>query len=268
MPRFSIGCQTYTWEMLGPAWQGKPEEILDAAAAAGYSGVEFSNAMIGPYLDHPEAFERALAARGLACAGFAYARQGFSDPQEYENDLAGAEKALRFAAHFSVVLGLGGPSSPSRQDTDRKLEQALAFFREVSGRAAKMEVRLAVHPHSHHTSLVVTAEEYDRLLCAVEPLGICFNPDTGHILRGGQDLLDCLSRYRPLITHVHIKDVTAAGQWTPLGQGITPLERLFAWLEETGYSGWVVIEEESDGARADPAGAVTANRRYLASLGY
>ena len=45
-----VGCQTYTWEMHGPAWQGSPDNILDAIAAAGYAGVEFSNAMIGAVL--------------------------------------------------------------------------------------------------------------------------------------------------------------------------------------------------------------------------
>ena len=48
----------------------------------------------------------------------------FSDPDEFDDDLEGAEKALRFAAHFGVVLGLGGPSSPSRQDIDRKINPA------------------------------------------------------------------------------------------------------------------------------------------------
>ncbi len=30
-----IGCQTYTWEMLGPRWQGSPDDILDLVSAAG-----------------------------------------------------------------------------------------------------------------------------------------------------------------------------------------------------------------------------------------
>jgi sugar phosphate isomerase/epimerase len=266
MARFSIGCQTYTWEMLGAAWQGPPEAILDALAQAGYAGVEFSNNMIGAFLDQPEQFEAALERRGLHCAGFAYARQGFSDPQQFETDLAGAKAALSFAAHFSAPLCLGGPSSPSRQAYDEKLFQALRFYAEVARRARDLGVRLAVHPHSHHTSLVVTAAEYARLLEAVEPLGLFFNPDTGHILRGGQDLMSCLRRYQDRIIHVHVKDVDEKGAWAPLGQGVTPLRSLFDWLEEVGYAGWVVIEEESEGARQDPAEAVAANRRYLASI--
>lgn len=268
MPRFSIGCQTYSWEMLGADWQGTSDEILDAIAAAGYAGVEFSNNMIGAYLEKPRQFEKALEARGLRCAAFAYARSGFSDPSEFSTDLEGAEKALHFAAHFGVVLGLGGPSSPSRENYDAKLEQALFLYREVARGAKEMGVKLAVHPHSHHTSLVVTAAEYENLLNSIEPDGIQFNPDTGHILRGGQDLMGCLRRFRNRIVHVHIKDVDAQGRWAPLGKGITPTAQLMRWLEETGFTGWVVMEEESDEARQDVAKAVAANRFTLRTMGY
>ena len=54
MNSFKIGCQTYSWEWLGTDWQGTPEQILHAVAAAGYAGVEFSNNMIGRFYDHPE----------------------------------------------------------------------------------------------------------------------------------------------------------------------------------------------------------------------
>jgi sugar phosphate isomerase/epimerase len=172
MALFKIGCQTYSWEMLREEWQGTPDQILESVARAGYAGVEFSNQMIGEYLAQPERFARALAQHGLACAGFAYARTGFTDPAQETADLAGAEAALQFAAHFGVPLCLGGPSSPDRREWVRperseweaKLAQALRFYAQVAGRALKSGVSLAVHAHSHHTSLVLTASEYDRLL--------------------------------------------------------------------------------------------------------
>ncbi len=263
-----IGCQTYTWEMLGGDWRGTPDDILDAAAAAGYSGVEFSNAMIGDYWARPADFEQALRQRGLACAAFAYATTGFTDPAQYEEDLAGAARALSFAAHFGIVLGLGGPSSSDRDDYDAKLAQACRLYAEVARRGREMGVAVAVHPHSHHTSLVLTGDEYDRLLGATEGSGLMFNPDTGHMLRGGLDILDCLKRHRDRIAHVHTKDVSSDGRWQPLGQGITDLPGLLRWLDGVGYAGWLVVEEESDQARANPAAAVAANRAFLKKLGY
>jgi len=127
MAFFKIGCQTFSWEMLGEEWQGTPDQILDTIAKAGYAGVEFSNQMIGEYLAQPVQFAQALAQRGLACAAFAYARTGFTDPAQEAEDLAGAEAALQFAAHFGVPLSLGGPSSQDHSSLVSKMAQALRF---------------------------------------------------------------------------------------------------------------------------------------------
>jgi sugar phosphate isomerase/epimerase len=254
--------------MQGDRWQGSPDDILDAVAKAGYQGVEFSNVMIGDYWDRPDAFRRALADRKLELAAFAYARSGFTDPALYDDDLAGAEKALRFAAQFSVPVGLAGPSSPSRDDYERKFAQACRFCNAMAERAEKLGVIVAVHPHSHHTSLVLTGEEYDRLLAATEASGLRFNPDTGHILRGGQDLLACFQRHRERVVHVHCKDVDAQGCWQPMGKGVCDFPRLFQWLDQTGYRGWLISEEESDLVWKDLPGAMTQNRDYFRSLGY
>jgi sugar phosphate isomerase/epimerase len=253
--------------MLGPKWHGSPDDILDAVAAAGFVGVEFSNNMIGAYVDQPEAFQKALEKRGLACAAFAYATSGFTDPKREAEDLAGAEMGIHFAVHFSVPLCLGGPSSESHEDYEAKFAQACRFYRLVAERAGRRGVTVAVHPHSHHTSLVLTADEYDRLLAATEAAGIMFNPDTGHMLRGGHDLLDSFEKHRARIVHVHIKDVDTAGHWQPLGQGISDYPALLRWLGQAGYRGWLVAEEESDAVWHDAARAIAGDRTYLRSLG-
>ena len=38
-----VGCQTYTWEMLGATWRGSVDDMLDAVAASGYEGIEITN---------------------------------------------------------------------------------------------------------------------------------------------------------------------------------------------------------------------------------
>jgi sugar phosphate isomerase/epimerase len=253
--------------MQGPKWNGSPEEILDAVAAAGYQGIEFSNVMIGDFRDRPDDLRQALLKRGLELAAFAYARGGFTDPATCDDDLAGAEKALRLAARFAVPLVLAGPSSSSRDDYQQKFAQACRFCNLVAERGREQGVTVAVHPHSHHTSLVLTGEEYDRLLAATEASGLMFNPDTGHIVRGGQDLLECFRRHRARVVHVHCKDVDAEGRWQTMGQGICDFPGLFRWLDETGYRGWLISEEESDLVWRDLPGAMAQNRTYFRSLG-
>lgn len=262
-----IGCQTYTWEMLGASWQGAPDDILDAVAAAGYAGVEFSNAMIGPYADAPDRFQAALERRGLVLAAFAFAHNGFTDPGCYEEDLAGARRALAFARAMGVPLCLGGAAAPTRDHYSRDMGQAIRLYRAVAEAGAPLGVTVCVHPHSHYGSLLESAEEYAALLDATADAGLMFNPDAGHVVRGGQDLLACFRRHRDRIRHVHIKDADAAGGWQPLGKGIIPWAELFAFLNESGYTGWIVAEEESAGAYLDPAGAIRGNRAYLRGLG-
>ena len=261
------GHQTYSWEMLGESWRGSADDIMDMVAAAGYEGIEFSNAMIGGYADRPAEFRRALDRRGLVPAAFAYAGSGFTDPDAWEEDLAGAQRALEFAAKLSVPLALAGPSSDSQNDARRKLAQACGFFNEVARRGRDRGVVVAVHPHSHHSSLALRGDQYDTLLAATEESGLMFNPDTGHILRGGMEPVECFRRHITRIVHVHCKDVDSQGRWQPLGEGVCDFPSLVRLLRDSGYRGWLVSEEESDLVRRDLPGAMARNRAYLRSLG-
>ncbi len=261
-----VGCQTYTWQMLGEDWTGTPDDVLDAVSTAGYDGVEFSNVMIGHYLQTPDRFATAVRKRNLVCAAFAYATTGFTTAERFEEDLAGAQRALEFCSVLGIPLCLGGAASPSRDGYDLKFEQAVRFYDAVTEHGVRMGVMVCVHPHSHHGSLIESAEEYDRILSITAGSGLMFNPDAGHIVRGGQNLMDCMRRHRDRIAHVHIKDVDENGNWQPLGQGIIEWQPLFDFLKETHYKGWIVAEEESGAARKNPLAAISRNREFLKSI--
>ena len=141
-----IGCQTYTWEMLGVSWQGSPDDILDAVSGAGYDGIEFSNAMIGDYEHAPDRLTAALAERGLKLAAFAYATTGFTDESRHEADLAGAERALAFCRAMGVPLSLGGAAAASREDYGRHMAQAIRFYRAVAARRDARRDRVCASP--------------------------------------------------------------------------------------------------------------------------
>ena len=161
-----IGCQTYSWEMLGAAWKGSPDDIMDAVSEAGYDGIEFSNVMIGSYAQAPDRLAVALAQRGLKLAAFAYSSTGFTDSARYEADLAGAERALAFCREMGVPLCLGGAAAPTRTNYDQLFAQAIRFYRTVAERGAAAGVTVCMHPHSHYGSLLESAAEYDALLDA------------------------------------------------------------------------------------------------------
>jgi inosose dehydratase len=266
-----VGCQTYTWEMFGNKWTGRVDDILAAIAKAGYTGIEITNSMIREYDSKPVEFASALQAHGLALAGFAYASPlGFTDPVNRPHELEGADKAIRFLTAFpGVRLLLGGPSTPVREKVNEKIAYAAGFYNEVGQRAKLVGIEAAFHPHSHHGSILESSEEYSQIMALTDPGLVHWNPDTGHIVRGGQKLLDTLKRFSARIRHVHLKDVDANNRWQPLGQGICDIPAVLKLLEEqVKFPGWLVAEEESEAAWAAPKNAIALNRQYLKTLGY
>jgi inosose dehydratase len=265
-----VACQTYTWEMLGDQWQGRVTDILDWVSDAGYAGIEITNSMIKEFYDRPSDFADELKKRNLELSAFAYATPtGFTDPDLWSDYMAGAIKALKFLKYFpNPRLAMGGVANPSRENAREKLDRAIKFYNKVGQLATVSGIAVNVHPHSHHGSLLESAMEYQYLLDRLDPIYVSFGPDTGHIVRGGQDLLTCLKTHIHRITHLHIKDATATRDWATLGEGICDFPAVFDLLNSVGYDGWLVAEEESEFARLDGISAIRKNRNYLRLLGY
>jgi sugar phosphate isomerase/epimerase len=269
MRSIQVACQTYTWEMLGTEWKGQVTHLLDYVMEAGYAGIEITNSMIGEFYNRPQKFANELARRDLKLAAFAYASTGFTDPNLWDQDMAGARRAIEFVRHYpGSRLGLGGAAHPSGEDARGKLDHALRFYNEVGRLGTDLGISVNVHPHSHYGSLLESAEAYAYLMDHLDARYVSLGPDTGHIFRGGQDLLACLGTYISRITHLHLKDVTATGEWVALGEGVCDFPAVLALLESLDYGGWVVGEEESDEARQDGLKAIHKNRAYLRSIGY
>lgn len=261
-----VACQTYTWEMLGASWTGAVTDLLDAVASAGYAGIEITNTMIREFHDRPAEFRGELERRGLELAAFAYATTGFTDVSKWREDLEGCRRAIEFVRGFPTPrLGLGGAAAAADHPT--ALAQAIRFYNEAGRMCALEGVSVNVHPHSHHGSILETARAYQELMDGLDPTLVSLGPDTGHIVRGGQDLLTCLRTHLPRITHLHLKDTTASGVWAPLGQGVCDFRGVLELLRGVHWEGWLVAEEESETARVDGVAAITANRAYLRRLG-
>lgn len=63
---------------------------------------------------------------------------------------------------------------------------------------------------------------FERGLC-----GFCL--DIGHLLLGGECVRDCLRRYRPVVSEIHLHGVT--GWEEHLALDVVPLERVRGWVE-------------------------------------
>jgi inosose dehydratase len=115
----------------------------------------------------------------------------------------------------------------------------------------------AVHPH-----VDTLVERNDEVELVLENTAVRFCLDTGHLAIGGTDPLEFAEKHADRVGHVHLKDVrldvaarlrsgdlslmqaVQAGVFTPLGQGEVALEGVVAALENSGYEGWYVLEQD------------------------
>ena len=261
-----IGCQTFTWEMLGDGWRGEADDLLAAIADAGYDGIEITDTMIGSYAGRPQAFGRALRHHGLTLVAFACGSDsGFTEESALEADLEAVDRAVEFACMFpGAHVSFGSATIRSEGSLDSKFEQAARFYNAAGERGRRAGVPMALHPSSHHNTLLSTRADYDRIMQLTDPGLIGWVPDTGHILRGGQDMLDTLRAHLDRIRYLHLKDVDVSGTWRMLGTGACDTQAVIdAVRNAPNFNGWLVLEEESDEAARDPAAAVRRNRETM-----
>ena len=265
-----VGCQTFTWEMLGDRFTGGPDDLLKAIADGGYSGIEITDAMIGRYADRPSEFAAALKSSGLTLVSFAFgSKSGFTLKEEIGADLEAAQRWIDFAAAFpGALVSIGSATVVSDSPRNDKFAIAAEIYNRAGELGRKAGVQVAVHPSSHHKTLLFDLADYDTIFALLDPDLVGWVPDTGHILRGHKDMADTLRTYRDRIRYIHLKDVDANGTWAMLGKGVCDTPDV---IEIAGtapsFNGWLVLEEESDTAAADPAGAVKTNRQTMRSYG-
>jgi len=265
-----VGCQTFTWEMLGNAWTGTADDLLSAISAGGYSGIEITDTMIGRYAADPHAFANALRDCGLTLVSFAFgSKSGFTGADAMKDDLVTAKRWIDYAAHFpGALVSIGSATVVSDGPRDDKFAIAGEFYNRAGelGKAAGVEV--AVHPSSHHNTLLFDRADYDRIFALLDPNLVGWVPDTGHILRGHADMLDTMRTYQDRIRYLHLKDVDAQGRWAMLGKGVLDTPAVIDLVSAAPhFNGWLVLEEESETAGADPAAAVKANRQTMRGYG-
>jgi len=265
-----VGCQTFTWEMLGNAFTGGPDDLLRAISQGGYSGIEITDTMIGHYAGKPAEFAAALKDNGLTLVSFAMgSKSGFTVKEEIHADLETTQRWIDFAAAFpGAMISIGSATVVSEGPRDEKFAIAAEFYNRAGALGKTSGVDVAVHPSSHHNTLLFDRKDYDRIFSLLDKNLVGWVPDTGHILRGHDDMLDTLRTYQERIRYLHLKDVDANDTWAMLGKGICDTPAVIGIVAAAPrFNGWLVLEEESDTAAADPAAAVKVNRQTMRRYG-
>ena len=245
-----------------PGWghQMNAGRVLGEAASLGLSALEAGPEGFLP-ADSADA-SRMLSAHGLRFVG-GFVPVVLHDAEAREKELASVERqAGLFSAIGADVLIVA--AATGREGYEETVELDEDSWVELFGNLASVEevgarhgLTVAVHPH--FGTVIERRRHLERFLEGCET-GLCL--DTGHLMVGGDDPVRVAEVARDRVGIVHLKDVdlglaerVAAGElgyedavrrgvFRPLGDGDVETERVIGLLEESGYEGWYVLEQD------------------------
>ncbi|QNK80993.1 sugar phosphate isomerase/epimerase [Nakamurella sp. PAMC28650] len=278
-----IGAAPISWgvcEVPGWGYQLPPDLVLTQMRELGITATEFGPDTFLPA--DPAAKVTTLAAHGLHAVG------GFVPVLLHESShdpLPGLERELdAFVAAGAGTLVLAASTGVDGYDDRPDLDEAgwrrlLHNLDRLAAAATARGVVPTLHPHVG--TMIEKPAEVDRVLGGS---GIALTLDTGHLMIGGNDVVSLAASAPDRIAHTHLKDVradlaqrvqrgeityteaVAAGLYVPLGTGDVDLLGILGILENAGYAGWYVMEQDT--ILSGPEQAVDALADVAASLAF
>lgn len=244
-----------------PGWghQLAPERVLAEMAEAGLTATELGPEGFLP--SDTSELVTTLDRFGLRCVGGFVPVVLFDEQHDPVDDLAGPLESLVAAGAGVVVLAAatGADGYDSRPElSERQWEMLLANLDRLADVVAERGMTAVLHPHVG--TMVENRAEVDRVL-AGSRIPLCL--DTGHLLIGGTDPLELARRVPERIKHTHLKDVDAAlaarvqsgeltytdavraGMYVPLGTGDVDIAGIVTALQDNGFDGWYVMEQDT-----------------------
>ncbi|MBW3096000.1 sugar phosphate isomerase/epimerase family protein [Pseudohoeflea coraliihabitans] len=258
-----FGCQTYTWQMSGERYLGELDRIIGVAGDAGFSGLECEIQFLGKLRD-PALMQKALDDAGIDFAALSivsdWAENRETDAEKAETDFAIDYLATSFP---DAILNIVPFAGPNRDNLAERQDNHLAIINDIARRAADRGLKATYHPNSVPGSTCITRDDYRKMLDGLDTTIVGWCPDIYHIKAGGMQPLELLRDYRELVGHVHYSDFDA--QITPqaMGQGVMDYEAVTSYLAETGYDGWLVVEDHCEWAKSEPDEVTRSNGRYF-----
>jgi inosose dehydratase len=274
-------------------------QMLDELVETGYTGTELGDWGYMP--TDPAALCAELERRRVTMLG-AFVPVALKDRAAHDDGVATAVRTARLLAAVArdpkpyLVLADNNGTVAGRVLNAGRIRPDLALsageWNVFAGganriaRAVRDETGLRTVFHHHCAGYVETPDEIARLLELTDPdlLGLVF--DTGHYAygAGGFDVIRGLDRFRERIWYVHLKDChpdTARraraegwdyfdalrhGIFCELGKGGVDFAAVLRWLEDAGYSGYVLVEQDVLPGMGTPRDSARRNREYLRSI--
>jgi inosose dehydratase len=247
-------------EVPGWGYQMEAERVLDEAARLGLTAVEAGPDGFLP--EDPEGMTDLLSGYGLVLVG-GFVPVVLHRQETRDAELASVERQARlFGAAGAGVLVIAAATGEEGYEESTDLEDsewdelfaALAMVEEIG---AGQGLGVVLHPH--YGTQIESPAQVQRFLDGCD-MGLCL--DTGHSMVGGGDPVRLAESAAARVRHVHLKDVDRElagrvisgtlpyeravrdGLYMPLGDGDVDVRRVLDALDEAGYDGWYVLEQD------------------------
>jgi sugar phosphate isomerase/epimerase len=246
MARPRIGLATYTCREL------TFEQMVDFAVEHGIREVEVYTAHLDPEaLDSVNTEKKAyLEKKGVrAYAGY-YA---------LDADMARNRRAFELARLFDMDFIVVEPKD-------------LALWDDIEKLVKEFDIRVAIHNHGPGTVYADPATVRKIMAERDTRIGVCL--DVGWAAAAGHDVAQVFLDYGDRVWDVHFKDKTESrlvdgrpcAEDRPIGQGRANLKGLAERMKQTGWSGVLALESDSEEVAKAPAEFVENGRKFSASI--
>ena len=231
-----FGCQTNAWAIDARDF-GDVLAVIRKIGEYGYEGFETGFANVQGQFGRAAEARRQIDATGARFFGVhifltRYDAQTCVAPADlYERVAAGGAK---LGAERLILSGAPPADEAGRTKKAEALNRAGAF-------AAKLGMKLAYH--NHGPEVQDNGAEMEFLLRETDPARVWWLMDAGHAFHAGADVPALIRRHRERIAGMHLRDFKN-GEQVPLGSGDFPLQAVAEAIRSTGWSGWLLNEEE------------------------
>ena len=266
--------------------------FLDEAAAAGFDAVE-----LGPYGYLPTSIERLrseLSARGLTLTGafFMSEFQGAGNWTASKDEVSQICELLNaFGAEHLVLLnslytdmGTGARIAPAELDRDSWSKQ-LETLHAIAAYTAEHGISTVYHPHGD--TVIQYEDQIETLLNNTDASTVSLCLDVGHHAYSGGDAVGFMQRFHDRIPYIHLKNVdpevissvheegaafvkaVRMGAFTTLDSGLVDMRAFRQVLDNVGYDGWAVVEQDMYPCPFDkPLPIARRNREFLRAISF
>ncbi|SFT16933.1 Sugar phosphate isomerase/epimerase [Paenibacillus sp. BC26] len=251
-----------------------PEELCEAASAAGISGIEwrckdtpaalrkeapsFWGNNICTLSQHAEEeeisrFEQAANRSGMKTISIT--------PYIQCGDIESTEQVMRLAKRFGAsMIRVGVPGYNRTRNYNELYEEAIAYLKVVEQLSRHYGVKALVE--AHHVTIAPSASLAHRLVSPFDPdcIGVLYDPGN-MVYEGYENYRMGMELLGPYLAHVHVKNAgwqpprTESSDplqsqewscsWSPIANGQVPWKQVLRDLKAVGYDGWFGVEDFS-----------------------